>query len=133
MLGVRFLIPAKLDRFPVGCVTVRVGPLLLARVQRLGIGQTFLRHETLERGLPVMVVMGPGVRLATVGRGLELASEGARPLLPGKVSLLGQFDGKRECLRLPGFCKHRPSLVAGQTWQRLEPLSVEPGIRRAQE
>jgi hypothetical protein len=34
------------------------------------------------------------------------------------MPLLGEFDGKRERLRLPGLGKHRPAFVARQARQR---------------
>ena len=52
-----------------------------------------------------------------LGGDLEFVCQRGRPLFPGEMPLLGEFDGHRERLCLPRFCKHRPALVVGQGQQ----------------
>jgi diguanylate cyclase (GGDEF)-like protein/PAS domain S-box-containing protein len=69
---------AKFDGLAVRCVAVRVGPSLLTREQRRRIGESLGRDQALESRQPMFVVTCPVVRLAAIGRGLELGSERGR-------------------------------------------------------
>ena len=58
----------------------------------------------------MFVVTRAVVGLAAIGGGLEFIGECCRPFLPGEMPLLGELDGERECLGLPGLGENRPIL-----------------------
>ena|SRR5215471_17364430 len=103
---------------------IGVSPSLLARMEGSTIRQTFFSYQTLQRGLPMMIIMRAIVGLVPARCGFEFAGECARPFFPSEMPLLGEFDRQCERLGLPRFGKHRPIFVARQTRQQLERLIV---------
>jgi len=60
----------------------------------------------------VFVVARTVVRVTAIGGGLEFVRQRGRPLFPGEMPLLGEFDRQRERLRLPRLGKYRIAVVA---------------------
>jgi len=61
---------------------------------------------------------------------VEFVRESVRPLLPGEMSLLGEFDGERERLRLPRLREHWPALISEQMRQRRCWLGLDSHVVR---
>src|SRR5688572_23735066 len=94
--------------------SVGVGPGFPAREQRSFIGQAFGRHQALESRQPVLIVARAVVWFPAPGSGLQFLGESGSPFLPGEVSLLGELDRQRKCLRLPGLGEDWLALVTRQ-------------------
>src|SRR5260370_32166911 len=80
----------------------------------------------------MLVVTRTVVGLAAACGGLEFIGERSRPFLPREVPLLGELDGERERVSLPGLGKRGSALVARQARQRREAFGLRNGIRPAQ-
>ena len=65
----------------------------------------------------MVIVFAAVVRFVPFDGGGEFRGQRFRPFLPREMSLRGETDCERECLRLPRFFKHRASLVARQALQ----------------
>src|SRR2546425_3810593 len=102
----------ELDRLAVRRRARGPVPLPLALRQLVRENETFLGHQPLQRGEPVLVVAAAAVRLAAFLRGRDLTRELGRELLPGELPALVEHDGNRERLSLPGRGKYRSFLVA---------------------
>ena len=63
----------------------------------------------------MLVVARAVVGLAAPGCGLQFLGEAGRPLFPGEVALLREFDRERKGLRLPRLGEDGPAFVTGQT------------------
>ena len=70
----------------------------------------------------MVIVARAVIRLAATGSRLEFVGECGCPLLPGKMPLLGEVDGKRECAGLPVFGKYGLARDARQARQRREEI-----------
>ena len=123
---------AELDRFAVRRVAVRIGPRFLALDERGAIEQSLRLHEVLERGQPMVVIVRSIVWLTALGGRLEFACKRRGPFLPREVTLLGELDGERERLGLPGLGEYRAAFVARKLRQRRERLWIGSSITRAQ-
>src|SRR5215475_4115455 len=93
-------------------------------------GQTFRGHQTLQRGQPVLVVARTVIGFAAIRGGLEFVGQRSCPLFPREMPLFREFDGQRECLRLPRLGKHRASRVAEQMWRGRERLGFHRHVVR---
>ena len=125
--------PAKLDRFAVRRVAVRIGPRFLPVDERRGIEQPLCLHEVLERGKPMVVIVRSIVRFTALRGRVKFAGQRRRPFLPREMTLLGELDGERERLRLPGLGEHRATVVAWEARQPRESVCAKSTIRRGQD
>src|SRR6266851_5036776 len=80
----------------------------------------------------MLIVIRAVVGLTAIGGGLDLIRERGRPLLPGKMPLLSEFDSESERLRLPGLGKYRAASIAWQARQRGEAFRIGNRIMLAQ-
>src|SRR4029450_13187756 len=78
---------AELDGLPVRCMSIRVGPGLLALEERRRTDQAFGCDETLQRRQPVLVITRSIVRVATLGGCFDFIGERRRPFVPGEMAL----------------------------------------------
>ena len=122
----------EFDRLAVGRVAIGFRPGFFACSERGRIGQTFCRHEALERGKPMIVVPRAVVGLTPIGSGFEFRGQRRGPFFPGEVALLGKPDCERKGLCLPGFGKDGSAFVARQARQFRNSLCSGLEFRLAQ-
>ena len=79
-----------------------------------GSVKTFARDQAFQRRQPMLVVMRAVVGLAAIFGRLQLGGQLRRPFFPREVALLGELDGERESLRLPGLGEDGAAFVARQ-------------------
>jgi len=112
----------KFDRFTVRRAAVGIGPGFLALVERVLVGQPLGSNQPLQCAQPMFVIMRAVIGFTTVGGSVQFACKLSRPLLPGKMTLFGKLDRKREGVRLPRLGEHRTTIVTRQSWQGRQTL-----------